>query len=76
MAYEQCYSENKLDGCMSIVAPWIVFGGFLLGVYGFYKLCTDEEFNQKNKKEPKIEQVSQKQITPKNVIEYKNIKII
>ena len=47
MAYEQCYSETKLDGCMSIVAPWLVIGVLGLGAYGFYKLCTDNEFNKK-----------------------------
>lgn len=53
IAYEQCYSETKLDGCMSIVAPWLVIGVLGLGAYGFYKLCTDDEFNKKIKKNQK-----------------------
>ncbi len=67
--------DDFMDRFMSVAAPWIVIGVFGLGAYGFYKLCTYEEFNQKNKEEQKTEQVT-KTITPTNVIAYNNVKTL
>lgn len=68
--------DDFMDRFMSVAAPWIVIGVFGLGAYGFYKLCTYEEFNQKNKEEQKTEQGSEQTRTPQDIIEYKNTKTL